>query len=106
MTEQGPIRFQLGSGGVSTPTQYSNNVQILLSSWDFTLELSQLILGAPEQENQQPSISMGAAQRIIMSPQHAKAFSMILQQNVRQWEEQFGEIQLPPQNPNSPQIGG
>jgi|SRR5215211_9457852 len=106
MAEQGPLKFQLGSGGVNVPTQYSNNVQILLSSWDFTFVFSQLVLSAPEQENQQPSISMGTAQRIIMSPQHAKAFLAILQQNIQQWEQQFGEIQLPPQNPNSPQIGG
>ena len=52
---------------------------------------------APEQENEQPAISVGPAQRIIMSPQHAKAFSIILQRNVQQWEQQFGEIQLPPE---------
>lgn len=98
MTEQGSggLQFSLGSGGVSGPTLYANNAQILLSTWDVTIEFSQLVLSVPEQENQPPSVSVGPSQRVIMSPQHAKAFSVILQQNVRQWEQQFGEIQLPP----------
>lgn len=97
MTEQGRQPFFFGSSGASVPSLYSNNAQILLSTWDITFEFSQLVLSAPEQENEQPSISVGTTQRIIMSPQHAKAFSMILQQDIQQWEQQFGEIQLPPE---------
>jgi|SRR5215212_2678534 len=97
MTEQGRQPYFFGSSGASAPSLYSNNAQILLSTWDMTFEFSQLLLSAPEQENEQPAISVGPAQRIIMSPQHAKAFSIILQRNVQQWEQQFGEIQLPPE---------
>ena len=103
MTEQGPIRLSLGSGGIGGPTLYSNNAQILLSTWDFTFEFSQLALTSSEQEGQPPQASTVGVQRVIMSPQHAKAFSEILRQNVAEWERQFGEIRVPPQNPNPPQ---
>lgn len=106
MSEQGPFRLSLGPGGISGPPLYSNNVQILLSTWDFTFEFSQLLLGTPDEENQPPTLSVGAAQRIIMSPQHAKAFLNVLRENVAQWEQQFGEIRLPPPNPNPPPIQG
>jgi len=33
--------------------------------------------------------------RIITTPQHAKQLLMILQQNIEQFEKQFGEIKLP-----------
>ena len=37
--------------------------------------------------------------RIITTPQHAKQLLMILQQNVEQFEKQFGEIKLPQMPP-------
>ncbi len=56
-----------------------------------------------EEEGQPPLISTAATQRVIMSPQHAKAFLEVLGQNVTEWERQFGEIRLVPQDPNPPQ---
>jgi hypothetical protein len=37
--------------------------------------------------------------RIITTPQHAKQLLIILQQNVEQFEKQFGEIKLPQMPP-------
>lgn len=103
MAEQGPFRLSVGAGGVSGPTLYSNNVQILLSTWDFTFEFSQLMLTPNQQEGGAPLASTVGTQRILMSPQHAKAFSEILRQNVAEWERAFGEIQVPPSSANPPQ---
>jgi hypothetical protein len=106
VTEQGPFRLSLGSsGGVGGPTAYSNNVQLLLSSWDITFEFSQFALIPSEEEGQPPVASKIIVQRIVMSPQHAKAFLNILSENLDAWERQFGEIQLPRQEPNPPQTG-
>jgi hypothetical protein len=96
MTEQGPFRFSLGPTSSGGPPAYSNNVNILTSTWDITFEFSQLSLTASQEENQPPVVSADVVQRIVMSPQHAKAFSEVLRQNVSQWEQQFGEIRLPP----------
>ncbi|MCB0280860.1 MAG: DUF3467 domain-containing protein, partial [Calditrichaeota bacterium] len=37
--------------------------------------------------------------RIIMAPQHAKGFMFALNENVGNYEKQFGEIKLAGQNP-------
>jgi len=83
-----------GSTVVESPLLYSNRVQIQLSSWDFNFEFAQLLIVPNDQEGQAATVAVNAIQRIVMSPQHAKAFLEILRQNVEEWEKQFGEIQL------------
>ena len=36
--------------------------------------------------------------RIVMTPEHAKRLAMALQDNLRRYEAQFGEIRLPEMN--------
>jgi len=98
MAEQKGGESSSESGGtvVEGPLLYSNKVQIQLSSWDFNFEFAQLLIVPNEQEGQPATVAVNAIHRIIMSPQHAKAFLEILRQNVEEWEKQFGEIRLAP----------
>ena len=104
MTEQGkgglPFSFAPGGGLSSPPSQYSNGAQIVISVWDFNFEFYHVVPIPSEQEGEPPTLSRSVVQRVVMSPQHAKAFSEILGQNVAAWEQQYGEIQPPPENPN------
>lgn len=82
---------------VGNPGRYCNNVQIIHSLWDFNFEFAQMA-PIPRGENEPPEVAHNLVERIVMSPQHAKAFLAVLAQNVEQWEEQFGELPTgPPQ---------
>ena len=71
---------------------YVNGVQVVFSPWDFQLLFSQLsgmIVGdTPDQTNQESRM----ISRLIMSPQHAKAFLQLLANNISTYEQNFGEI--------------
>ncbi|MBC7326954.1 DUF3467 domain-containing protein [bacterium] len=43
-----------------------------------------------------PGIPPRVKVRIYLTPQHAKRFLFALQDNIQKYEEQFGEIRLPP----------
>jgi hypothetical protein len=92
----GSVAERLGTGGASGPTTYANNVQILPSSVDLTFVFSQLVLTPGEAPTDPPNVSEALVQRLIMSPQHAKLFLQLLQQNITRWEQQFGEIGVSP----------
>lgn len=62
---------------------YSNDIQIGMSVYDITIQLRQQTPDGAE-----------VLGNVFLSPQHAKALVNILAQNVRQYEEYFGEIQL------------
>ena len=69
---------------------YSNSVQVRVSVWDFFLAFGTLRAQTPEE------VEVANFQGIYLSPQQAKALLMILQQNVSQYENAFGEIKLDP----------
>jgi hypothetical protein len=99
----GSVAERLGTGGAAGLTSYANNVQILPSSVDFTFVFSQLVLTPGEKSTDPPDVSQALVQRLIMSPQHAKLLLGILEQNITQWEQQFGEIGVsPPRGFQSP----
>ena len=78
-------------GAAGGPSPYCNNVNILPSFWDFTFEFSQMVpLG--QQEDGSPLLSHEPVERLVMSPQHAKAFSEALVNSINQWEQQFGQL--------------
>ena len=79
---------------------YVNGAEILTSQWEFTLLFSQVsATPRPEQAGAEPAyqVTKSLVGRFAMSPQHAKAFVEAMHQNVRSYEEQFGEIPLFPQ---------
>jgi flagellar protein FlaG len=70
---------------------YANSVQVKVSVWDF-----QLIFGRASSESpDQVTITNQAA--IFLSPQQAKALFNILGQNLAQYEQAFGVLNLEPQ---------
>ncbi len=76
---------------------YANSVQVRVSVWDFQLIFGQASSEAPDQLNIQNH------QGIFLSPQQAKALWNVLGQNLAQYEQAFGELNLEPQIPNFPQ---
>lgn len=69
---------------------YANSVQIRLNLWDFFL------LFGTVQQTQPDEVEIHNFQGIYLSPQQAKAFLNVLQHNVQQYEQTFGEIKLEP----------
>lgn len=67
---------------------YANSVQVRVSVWDFLLVFGRL---HPQSTDQ---VEVQNFQGIYLSPQQAKALLAILQQNVAQYENAFGEIKL------------
>ena len=77
---------------INTPEyreNYANSVQVRVNVWDFFLVFGTL----------QPSethVEVQNFQAIYLSPQQAKALAGLLQQNVANYEQAFGEIKLDP----------
>jgi hypothetical protein len=69
---------------------YANSVQVRASVWDFFL-----VFGTLQQQNES-SVEVRNFQGVYLSPQQAKALSSILQQDVTNYENAFGEIKLDP----------
>lgn len=67
---------------------YSNMALISHTGAEFFIDF---VLAYPRQ---QPTVTS----RMVLSPQHAKALMMSLQENVRRFENRFGEITLPTVN--------
>jgi len=69
---------------------YANSVQVRVSVWDFFLVFGRL------QQQSETQVEITNLQGIYLSPQQAKALLAILQQNLVQYENAFGEIKLDP----------
>ena len=75
------------------PSRYCNAVEIRVGAWELQFEFSQLtpvFTGQPPGEEVQ--LTKQVIERIVMSPQHAKAFQKILNENVSAYEKMFGEF--------------
>ena len=67
---------------------YSNHVELNISNWDFKFRFGEIL------DQQGETIHITERVRVIMSPQHTKAFLLVLAQNVQKFEATFGEIRL------------
>jgi len=76
---------------------YANSVQVRVSVWDFQLVFGLASSDTPEQVN------IRNHQAIFLSPQQAKALFNILGQNLAQYEQAFGTLNLEPMSHNFPQ---
>ena len=76
---------------------YANSVQVRVSVWDFQLVSGLASSDAPDQVN------IRNHQAIFLSPQQAKAMWSLLGQNLAQYEQAFGVLNLEPQSHNFPQ---
>lgn len=85
---------------VQTPDyreSYANSVQVRVSVWDFSLVFGLASSDTPDQ------VTIRNHQAIFLSPQQAKALWNVLGQNLSQYEQAFGTLNLEPQNVNFPQ---
>ncbi len=76
---------------------YANSVQVRVSVWDFSLVFGLASSDGPEQ------VTIRNHHAIFLSPQQAKALWNVLGQNLAQYEQAFGSLNLEPQNVNFPQ---
>ena len=76
---------------------YANSVQVRVSVWDF-----QLVFGLASSESPD-QVTIRNNQAIFMSPQQAKALWNVLGQNLAQYEQAFGTLNLEPKGPGLPQ---
>lgn len=75
---------------------YANSVQVRVSVWDFQLVFGLASSDAPDQ------VTIRNHQAIFLSPQQAKALWNVLGQNLAQYEQAFGVLQLEPQTHGFP----
>jgi|SRR5580700_1357584 hypothetical protein len=75
---------------------YANSVQVRVSVWDFQLTFGLASSESPDQ------VTIRNHQAIFLSPQQAKALLNVLGQNVSQYEQAFGTLNLEPQSHNFP----
>jgi hypothetical protein len=76
---------------------YANSVQVRVSVWDFQLVFGLASSASPDQ------VTIRNHQAIFLSPQQAKALWNVLGQNLAQYEQAFGTLNLEPQSHNFPQ---
>ena len=80
---------------VQTPDyreSYANSVQVRVSVWDFSLVFGLASSDSPDQ------VTIRNHQAIFLSPQQAKALWNVLGQNLSQYEQAFGTLNLEPHN--------
>jgi flagellar protein FlaG len=76
---------------------YANSVQVRVSVWDFQLVFGLASSDTPERVN------IRNHQAIFLSPQQAKALWNVLGQNLAQYEQAFGTLNLEPHGHGFPQ---
>jgi len=84
------VRIQIQLDDDVAQGQYINLALVNHNETEFTFDLLYL-------QPQQPKAKVRS--RIITSPQHAKRLATALQENLRRYEEHFGEIRLSGPNP-------
>ena len=75
---------------------YANSVQVRVSVWDFQLVFGLATSESPDQ------VTIRNHQAIFLSPQQAKALWNVLGQNLAQYEQAFGTLNLEPQSQGFP----
>jgi len=75
---------------------YANSVQVRVSVWDF-----QLVFGLAHSETPE-QVTIRNHNAIFLSPQQAKALWNVLGQNLAQYEQAFGTLNLEPQSHGFP----
>ena len=68
--------------------EYANFVVVTHSSAEFVMDFTRLLPGVPKAK---------VHSRIIMAPQHAKAYLAALNDNIKKFESKHGEIKMPTQ---------
>ena len=83
---QGQAQIQVELGEKEAEGIYSNVVFIAHSPSEVILDFARALPGLPKAK---------VYARVILTPQHAKSLLMALEQNLKNFETQFGVIKLP-----------
>ncbi len=75
---------------------YSNLTFVTFSPSEFVLDFARALPGTRKGK---------VYSRVVMTPQHAKALSDLLQRNVQTFEAKHGAIRLPGRDADDPRIG-
>ena len=92
-----PTEFHIANGE-NYRENYANSVQIRTSVWDFFLAFGLMQPGTGN------SVTVNNFEGIFLSPQQAKALSLMLRDNVANYEQTFGEIKLDAQHQLAPEM--
>jgi hypothetical protein len=93
---QAPQQINIELGENEAEGAYSNLVLITHSPAEFVFDFARVLPGKPKAK---------VYARIIKAPQHAKSFLLALQDNIKKYEEQYGEIKLYGSDNKSKSIG-
>ncbi len=66
--------------------EYANFVVVTHSPAEFIMDFTKILPGVAKAK---------VHSRIVMAPPHAKAYMLALQDNIRKYEEKYGEIKSP-----------
>ncbi len=91
-TKQVPGQFQLELSQEVAQGEYANLAIITHSSSDFIFDFARVLPGVPKAQ---------VKSRVIMAPEHAKRLLMALQENILRYENEYGKIQIPNQQPRT-----
>jgi len=72
--------------------EYANFAIITHSTSDFVIDFARVLPGVPKAQ---------VKSRVILAPEHAKRLLMALQENILRYEQEFGRIQMPNQQPKT-----
>ncbi|MGD9898215.1 MAG: DUF3467 domain-containing protein [Calditrichaceae bacterium] len=93
-TQEKQINIELGDS--EAEGIYSNLVVITHSPAEFIFDFTRIVPGKPKAK---------VYSRIIMAPQHAKSLVRALEENIKKFESQFGEIKMHVMDPKTKNIG-
>ncbi len=85
MTGPGEKQINIELGEKEAEGIYSNLVLISHSPAEFVLDFTRVLPGKPRAK---------VYARIILAPQHAKSLLRALQENIKKYEAQYGEIKI------------
>ncbi|MBI1798742.1 MAG: DUF3467 domain-containing protein [Candidatus Eisenbacteria bacterium] len=93
---QPPQPLQVELGEREAEGIYSNLVFIAHSASEVILDFARALPGLPKAK---------VYARVIVTPQHAKSLLVTLEQNLRNYESQFGAIKLPGETIRGKELG-
>ena len=76
--------------------EYANFVVVTHSPAEFVMDFTRILPGVPKAK---------VHSRIIMAPQHAKAYVKALMDNIKKYESKHGEIKMPNSKEGFPSFG-
>lgn len=81
-----PAKINVELGEKEAEGIYANLALITHSSSEFILDFARVLPGSPKGK---------VYARIVMTPQHIKLLAHALEENIRKFEDQFGDIKVP-----------